>query len=286
MKIPCTNPGCDKHTHALAVKLRMPGSGKKIDDRWFCSHRCYGIYLADRLIREKRRGLGGDGGVAHRVKLGMLLLKNNLIRKEQLSAALEKGTRSSKKLGEILVDSGQVTEKELKAVLSQQAGVAPITLDPHLKVKLTDEIPFKLINEFHFVVFDHDEDSKVILIALYDADYISCLGEYFANVFPGYLIKFYIEDRQKILDIIFRNYPKEHVNVDIVDRSYALTQGGDIGDIGEIETTAYRIMDFLNRFCVREAKIDNLENSLWIRGETTDLKIDVYLTGKKRPGQA
>jgi len=173
--------------------------------------------------------------------------------------------------------------------------VAPITLDPHLKVKLTDEIPFKLINEFHFVVFDHDEDSKVILIALYDADYISCLEEYFSNVFPGYLIKFYIEDRQKILDIIFRNYPKEHVNVDIVDRSYAPTQGGDIGgigdivdigDIGEIETTAYRIMDFLNGFCVREAKIDNLENSLWIRGETTGLKIDVYLTGKKRPGQA
>lgn len=271
MKVACTNPGCHKHTHSLTIKLGVPGTGKMEKGKWFCSHRCYTIYLADQLITDKRSGLGRT---VRRVKLGMLLVKNNLIDKEQLSAALAERSRSFKKLGEILVESGQITDRELKAVISLQTGAAPVDLAPGLKVKLKDEVPFKLINEFHFVVFDFDEESRIIMVALYDLDYISCLKEYFSKVFPGYLIKFYVEDRKKILTVIFNNYPREHVSVDIAGKSYPMREGE------EVETTVYRIMDFLNGFCIREAKIDNLENALWIKGETGELKIDVYLTRK------
>lgn len=271
MKVACANPGCYKHTHSLTIKLGVPGTGKMQDGKWFCSQRCYTIFLADQLIMDKRSGLGRTLG---RVKLGMLLVKNNLISEEQLSAALAERSRSYKKLGEILVESGQITERELRAVISLQTGASPVDLNPRLKVKLKDEIPFKLINEFHFIVFDFDEESRIIMVALYDMDYISCLKEYFSKVYPGYMIKFYVEDRRKILTTIFNNYPKEHVRVDIAEKSYPLRKGE------EVETTVYRIMDFLNGFCIREAKIDNLEDALWIKGETGELKIDVYLTKK------
>jgi len=276
MKVTCANPECGHTIHTLAVKMGMPGSGEKKDGKWFCSHTCYSNYQADLLIEDKRCGLKKS---VRRIKLGMLLLKNYFINKEQLSMALEAKGNSSKRLGEILVENGYITEKELKAVLSMQAGVAPIILDANLKVKLKEEIPFKLINEFHFLVFDFDLESKTILVAIYDMDYISCLEEYFAKIYPGYLVKFYLEDKGKILTILANNFPGKPLHLEIQNRNKTFEK-----EPGSLDKKLNKIVDlfmtFLGDFTGSDVQIDNLDNAVWLKGETKDYKVDIYLTKK------
>ncbi len=279
MKITCANPECSKTVRTLSVKLGLPGAGEKKDNRWFCSDRCYRSYLADQYIEDKRSGLKKT---IRQVKLGMILVKNHFVTPKQLARALEEESRSPKRLGEILVGSGHITEKELKAVLSMQAGVAPVILNPQTKIKLKDEIPFKMINEFHMVIFDFDLESKVILIAVYEMDYIACLQEYFSKIYPGYLIKFYLEEKEKILTILANNFPGKTLRVDTAGISY----GKDMGsEDTELDKAVMQLVGFLNAFSgndMNEVKIDNLDNAVWLKSETKDFKIDIYLTRKPK----
>jgi hypothetical protein len=279
MKIICANPECAKTVRTLSVKLGLPGAGEKKDNQWFCSNNCYRGYLADQYIEDKRCGLKKT---VRQVKLGMILVKNHFITPKQLARALEEESRSPKRLGEILVDAGLITEKELKAALSMQAGVAPIILEPQTKIKLKDEIPFKMINEFHMVVFDFDLESKVILIAVYEMDYTACLQEYFSKIYPGYLIKFYLEEKEKILTILANNYPGKPLRVDTAGISY----GKDMGsEDTELDKAVMKLVGFLNAFSgndMNEVKIDNLDNAVWLKSETKDFKIDIYIARKTR----
>jgi hypothetical protein len=276
MKITCANPECAKTVSTLFVKLGLPGSGEKINNQWFCSNKCYSSYQADLFIEDKRCGLKKT---VRRMKLGMILVKNYFITKEQLTLALEEKSRSPKRLGEILVEAGHITEKELKAVLSMQAGVAPIILDPHAKIRLKEKIPFKMIDEFRFVIFDFDLESKVILAAVYEMDYIACIQEYFSKIYPGYLIKFYLEEKEKILIILSNNYPGKPLRVDVTGILPEKEQG--VEDT-ELDKTVMKLVEFLNGFSGDEVKIDNLDNSVWLKSETKDFKIDIYLTRKTR----
>lgn len=274
MKITCANPECAKTVRTLSVKLGLLGAGENIDNQWFCSKKCYRSYLADQYILDKRCGLKKT---IRQVKLGMILVKNHFITPKQLARALEEESRSPKRLGEILVEAGHITEKELKAVLSMQAGVAPVILNPQTKIKLKDEIPFKLINEFHMVIFDFDLESKVILIAVYEMDYIACLQEYFSKIYPGYLTKFYLEEKEKILTILAKNYPGKPLRVDAAARLPGMEQGFEDT---QLDQAVMRLMEFLSGFCQNEVNIDNLGNAVWLKSETKDFKIDVYLTRK------
>lgn len=277
MKINCANPGCTNTVGSLSVKLGFPGSGESKDGMWFCSHKCYSSFASDNYIEEKRCGLGK---AVRRLKLGMLLLKNNFIDPEQLREALKQknAAGSVKKLGEILVDAGHITQKELKAVLSMQAGVAPVSLDTQAKVRLKDLIPVKLVEAFHFVVFNFDEENKTIFIAVYDMDYITCLEDYFMKIFPGYLVKFYLEDRDKIMAILTANYP---------GTTFSVTTVGDKRQVWdpqkhELEQRVMECVDFMSAFTNGgEIKLDNLEDAIWLKGLRGDLSIDIYLTPKK-----
>jgi hypothetical protein len=273
VKVTCANPECVKTIHPLWAKLRLPGSGEKRQEQWFCSRKCSSNWLADQYIEDKRCGLKRT---VRQVKLGMLLLKNNFINQEQLTLALEEKSRSTKRLGEILIQAGYVTERELNAVISMQAGVAPILLDPQTKVKLKEEIPFKIINEFHVVIFDFDLESKTILIALYDTDYLSCLEEYFASAYPGYLSKFYLEDREKILAILANNYPGKPLRIETAEKPTGIKTGA--ADT-PLDRTVMKFIEFLNGFS-SEVQLDNLDNAVWLKGENRDFKIDIYLTRK------
>jgi len=279
MKIICANPECAKTVHTLSAKLGLPGAGEKKDNQWFCSNKCYRGYLADQYIEDKRCGLKKP---LSRMKLGMILVKNHFITPGQLALALEQKSRSSQRLGEILVEAGYITEKELKAVLSMQAGVAPIILDPQTKIKLKDEVPFKMIDEFHLAIFDFDLESKVILAAVYEMDYIACLQEYFSKAFPRHLVKFYLEEKDKILNILANNYPGKSLRIDAAGIS---TGNGEGVEDTEINKAVMKLVEFLNAFAGNngnEVKIDNLDNAVWLKSETKDFKIDIYLSRKAR----
>lgn len=277
MKINCANPGCTNTVGSLSVKLGFPGSGESRDGMWFCSHKCYSSFAADNYIEEKRCGMGK---AVRRLKLGMLLLKNNFIEPEQLRTALQEknAAGSLKKLGEILVEAGHITQKELKSVLSMQAGVAPINLDTNLKIRLKDLLPLKIVETFHFVVFNLDEENKTLFIAVYDMDYITCLEDYFIKIFPGYLVKFYLEDREKILTILTKNYPGKTFSVPVAGDKKALWDPRK----HELEQQVMECVDFMSAFTNGgEIKLDNLEDAIWLKGKRGDLAIDIYLTPKK-----
>lgn len=277
MKITCTNPECTKTIHTVSVKLGFPGSGEKKDDKWFCSHKCYRNYLADQFIEDKQCGLRKKEG---RLKLGFLLMKNHFITKEQLTFALEKRRSSRKRLGEILVEDGYITEKELKAILSMQAGVAPIILPPKSKVRLKDEIPFKMINEFQFFIFDFDLESKIIQIAVHEMDYISLLEEYFSKIYPDFLTKFYLEEKEMIAKLLHSNYPGKPLSVEVTEE--LVSKEKEIKDT-QLDKLMMKFKEFLFGLSGNDAKIDNLDNAVWIKSETKEFKIDIYLTMKNGP---
>ncbi len=274
MKIKCANPGCDHTVGSLSVKLGMPGPGETREGMWFCSHKCYFRFTATRYIEEKRCGMGKS---VRRLKLGLLLVKNKLIDNDQLREALQEknAAGSVKKLGQILVDAGHITPKELKSVLSMQAGVAPISLDPHLKIKLTDLLPVELVEAFQFVVFNFDEKDKTILIAIHDMDYIACLEDYFLKIYPGYLVKFYLEDRAKVVSILNNNYSGKTFTSPVKEEKHHIWDPRK----HDLEQRVMECVDFMSIFTKGgEIKLDNLDDTVWLKGKRGNLTIDIYLT--------
>ncbi len=268
MKVECGNPNCSNTMHPVKLKLGIAGSGEKWNDLWFCSHKCYFDVRADLFIEAKRDGLKK---LVRRVKLGLLLLKKNLIDKETLSMALEEQTRSRKRLGELLVEKEKITTRELKAVLALQAGVAPVSLDHGLVVKLKRDIPFKLIREFRFVCFKFDRVERTISVALYDIEMLPSLEEIFSEVYPGYLVKFYLDDKQNILDILTQNYPEEKFPSRPVAVSFEDKQ---------VEVLVYKIVDFLHHNNSGDIKIDQLPETDIIRitSKVDDLFLDIEVS--------
>lgn len=264
MRVECSNPNCDNTMHPVKLKLGIAGSGHKWNDRWFCCHKCYFDVRADLFIEAKRDGVKK---LVRRVKLGLLLLKKNLIDKETLSVTLEEQTHSGKRLGELLVDKGKITPRELKAVLALQAGVAPVSLDHGLTVKLKNDIPFKLIREFQFVCFKFDRVEKTISVALYDIEMLPSLEEIFDEVYPGYLVKFYLDDKQNIVDILTHNYPDEKLLYRPLSVSF---------DDKRVESLVYKIVDFLHQNSAEDIKIDQLPETDTIRitSKVDDLALD------------
>lgn len=268
MRVECGNPKCSNTMHPVKLKLGLAGSGEKWNDLWFCSHKCYFDVRADHFIEARRDGLKK---LVRRVKLGLLLLKKNLIDKETLSMTLEEQAHSSKKLGELLVEKGKITSRELKAVLALQAGVAPVSLDHGLTVKLKKDIPFKLIREFQFVCFKFDRVEKTISAALYDIEMLPSLEEIFAEMYRGYLVKFYLDDKKNIVDILSHNYPEEKISYQPVSISF--------GD-KRVESLVYKVVDFLHHTNAVDIKIDQLPETDIIRitANVENLALDIEVS--------
>lgn len=274
MKIHCGNPDCTKTVTAASVRLKLPGTGKMHGEKWFCGHRCFRNYVADQLIVDYRHGIKKS---VNRIKLGLLLVKNNLLTNEQLTGSLELKSGSLKKLGQVLLEQGQITETELKAALSMQAGVAPIDLEDSTKLKLKEDIPFKLIDEFRFAIIDYDEETRSISAVISEIDAIEPLRDFFSQVYFGHRVTFYLEQEKKLARIIAANFPDEKLS--------ALVENGIQPSIeasqDPLEKTMLRIIEFFNDLCGKPVSIDNLDNSVWLKADIPDLKIDVYLSRKQ-----
>lgn len=273
MQVKCANPGCPESVHHLKLKIGAAGSWKEYDKMWFCSYCCYCAMRKNRFLEAHKEG---TKKAIRRVKLGLLMLKRNLVDKETLNEALEEQDDSFKKLGEILVDTGKITPRELKSVLSMQAGVAPVNLDPGTTVKLKDEIPVDVILEYRFVCFKHDTVESVIGIAVYDIDILPSLEDLFYQVYPNYLIKFYLEDREKVFRILSANYP---------DETFVEAGPVKVRDAGKVkdamEAFMYKIVDFLNHSGAEEVNVDKRSRSLHLSTRIDDLKIAVDISGSE-----
>lgn len=269
MKIACANRGCPNQVSSLARRFGFGAVGVERDGRWYCSLACLAAGLTERALDARRRGLHRT---ERRVKLGLLLLKNNLIERDKLTVALEQKGHSLKKLGEILVESGYLSEKELGAALAVQAGIAQVTLEPGQTAKLKGVVPFRLLSEFGCVVFNHDEDARELSVAVHDADTIPYLEGFFIKLLPDHRVRFFLVEKRRILAILQANFPAEKL------RPEAPEAGESSDGEGRAEAVILRFIEFLNTLPAAQIKVDNLDRSIWVKAHVDGLKIDTYFT--------
>ncbi len=270
MKIICANPNCGRSMHSLKLKTGFGGSWQKYEDRWFCNHRCYFRFRALQFIKEYR---GGMQRTVRRVKLGLLLVKNNLVDPDTLRNALEEQANSLKKLGEILVETGKITHSELKSALSMQAGMAPVNLAPDFIIKAKKIIPVELIEEYHFACCRFDEKEKIITFAIYDIEKMSPIQDIFSEVYPGFLLKFYLTDKENLLIVLGNNYPSVSFKVE--------EHHGDSDEWrenSELEKVVYKVVDFLNAGGALEVDIEGHANAVRIKTRLQTFDVDVKIS--------
>jgi hypothetical protein len=264
MKVACANPNCPNGASRPAFHFGRRTGGLERDGRWFCSAGCLASWLADSAIEARRHGLRR---VERRIKLGLLLLKNNLIERDKLIVALEQKGHSLKKLGEILVESGYLTEKELSATLAIQAGVAPVNLDPGQAVRLKELVPLRLFADFGFVVFNHDDIGRDLSVAVHDADHIPVLEIFFAGLLPDHRVRFYFEEKRKLQAILLANFP---------GMTFGSEPGGATEGNGEsrVETVILRFIEFLNVLPATDIKVDNRDRAICVTARHNGINVD------------
>ncbi len=238
---------------------------------WYCSHRCFVLDTADQIIERKKKR---SHQTIWKMQLGLLLLKRNLIDQSKLNQALLEKNRSGKRIGEILVDSGHISEADLKKVLSIQAGVAPISIDPGKPVCLSDVIPGRFYYFFCMSVFNVSEDEKVISVAVSDVQDLSYLQLFFDRTYPDYLCKFYLDSCDHINANLNLTFANEEAAAKVSDRSF-----GPIIE-QQVEPVILNFLQFLDRLGGKNTKLDHLDQSLWVRSELEGHQVDIYLTPK------
>lgn len=209
-----------------------------------------------------------------KMQIGLLLLKRNLIDQTKLNHALLEKNRSGKMIGEILVDSGHITENDLKKALSIQAGVAPVTIDPSKPVGLSDTIPSRFFLYFNMTVFNVSHDEKIISVAVSDVQDLSYLKFFFEKVYGDYLIKFYLDQYEKIEANLNHAFL-----IKKTDSAAKRNTGFPIKD-EEVGTVMLSFLQFIDQLGGKNTTVDNLDQALWVRSELEGYQVDLYLTPK------
>lgn len=264
MRIPCANSECPNTAHTFREKLGFGASGETHNGLWYCSRACFFRQRAKTFIAAKKDGFQKT---VRRVKLGLLLVKNNLIDSDTLKLSLEEQAQSGRRLGEILVNKKFIEPRDLKSVLSIQAGLAPVNLDPHQKIKLKDEIPIELLREFHFVCFRFDERERLIGIAVYDIELLSLLQELFAEVYPEYLARFYLDDQERILSILTAHYPGETFSI--------AADTPDPSRDNSIEPIVLKLAETLGLLGAADVKIVHKENKIQVNAAIRGMEVKI-----------
>jgi hypothetical protein len=270
MKTECSRPGCPN--------TRTSGFFKARDQdwifheaAWYCSRKCQAETIAARIMEHHRH----DTRVPPRqLKLGLLLLKNNLIEADKLKIALEQQSRSGRKLGEILVEAGHITEKDLLQGLALQAGLAPISLDTGLDIKPRDLIPAALLQAYPAVVFQYDETDRTIAAAVYAPTVIPALTEFFQQLHPGWHLRFFLEERRRITEILSRNFPHEKWTMPPLSGAEYLTTEAPV------EATVVRFIEFLKSLGATNVHLESADETVWLQAELERLQIDTYFKRK------
>ncbi len=113
-------------------------------------------------------------------RIGELLHKHGIITRQQLEEALEKQKKEKKRLGEILIDLGYLSSKELLWMLSEQADIPFVEIEPEmLDNYLIGKFPQRVLCEHSIVPLYETEDK--IYVTLGDptnSDAIACVKNY------------------------------------------------------------------------------------------------------------
>ncbi len=261
-RLTCANPYCQK----ILSRENAYFADKK-STKAYCSRNCFALALSYEIIDAHQRGLKK---AERRLKLGALLLKNKLVEPDQLLAALEQQKNSSQKLGEILLESGFITSKDLLRILALQAGVAPVSLDLNCSLKLKDFFPEELFWRLEFVVFLFNEREKELSLAAADAEDLLYLSDLFGRIFPDYAIKYFLEERDKILNILAANFGSNRY---LKEKSFG---EADNKKIVHMQQDAINFISFLQSIKAEDVRVLTEKNRLQISGRLSDYRFRIF----------
>jgi len=98
-------------------------------------------------------------------RIGELLHKYGIITRQQLEEALERQRREKKRLGEILIDLGYLSSKELLWMLSEQADIPFVEIEPEmLDNHLIDTFPQRVLCENSILPLYETEDKIYVTL--------------------------------------------------------------------------------------------------------------------------
>ncbi len=98
-------------------------------------------------------------------RIGDLLHKYGIITRQQLEEALEKQKREEKRLGEILIDLGYLSSKDLLWMLSEQADIPFVEIEPEmLDNHLINKFPQKVLCENSILPLYETEDKIYVTL--------------------------------------------------------------------------------------------------------------------------
>jgi Type II secretion system (T2SS), protein E, N-terminal domain len=137
---------------------------------WYCGADCLEPPIAE-IFRRDRIAPRRNGGLPHRVPLGLLLLSRQQLTAEQLRTGLELQREVGRgRIGEWLLQLGFVTEQQVTAALARQWS-CPV-LKPGAETRIgsrSSPIPLLLLESFQMIPVDFAESRASFLIAFCEA---------------------------------------------------------------------------------------------------------------------
>lgn len=146
----CANPQCATGWMHLWRNRQVPG----FEGKWACSAECMEALVAAAVRREMEGGEAAQPPRAHRVPMGLMLIRQGTITVEQLRAALDEQRRASRegsearKLGEWLIESGVLSEPALTRARSLQWNCPVFSLDGFQPEEMAAALPHFLADAF------------------------------------------------------------------------------------------------------------------------------------------
>ena len=114
--------------------------------------------------------------IKKRIRIGDLLIENKLISEQQLEVALAEQKKIRRKLGKTLVDLGYIEEPVLLQLISEQLGIAYISLKQYpINQNILRKLPEIQARRFHAIALA--EENGKILVGMADPSDIFAYDE-------------------------------------------------------------------------------------------------------------
>jgi hypothetical protein len=161
----CAHARCRPHGTGLPAR-RWRGLGVSLREKWYCSPRCL-LPALERSILELLPAAETPFPRAHRVPIGLLLLRRGVINEEQLRRALAlQQEHGEGRLGDWLRRIGAASEQDITRALATQWGcpVFPLERDPGYRLCM-GLVPLTLCQTHRMLPVFYSTDRSLLYVA-------------------------------------------------------------------------------------------------------------------------
>ncbi len=161
----CSNKGCSQWLSERQLTNRRVGV--TMNERWYCSYRCFVSTAEERFAQLLTRGYSESNHVSRR-PIGLLVLRRGWLSQEQLRIATEEQRQTGNEMGEELVRLGFLSEGQVATVRAAQRGCPVFSvLGTTLPVAVC--LPPTLMNRYCMVPVHYVAATKHLLVGFVHA---------------------------------------------------------------------------------------------------------------------